>query len=43
MKVDYEFLYSHDSKTFQIMDNSHKYLNFRQLFSGIHDCYPLSK
>lgn len=23
--------------------NSHKYLNFRLLFSGIHDCCPPSK
>ena len=25
------------------MDKHHKYLKFRLLFSGIHDCYPLSK
>jgi len=30
-------------KIFQVVDNSHKYLNFRLLFSGIHDCYPPSK
>jgi len=26
-----------------VVDNSHKYLKFRLLFSGIHDCYPPSK
>ena len=26
-----------------VVDNSHKYLKSRLLFSGIHDCYPPSK
>lgn len=43
LKVFCEFLYTPDSKTFQIVDNSHKYLKSRLLFSGIHDCYPPSK
>lgn len=43
LKVFCEFLYTPGSKTFQIVDNSHKYLKSRLFFSGIHDCYPLSK
>lgn len=43
IKVSCEFLYLHDSKTFRIVDNSHKYLNFQRFFSGFHDCYPPSK
>ena len=43
LKAFGEFLYIPDSKTFQIVDNSHKYLKSRLLFSGIHDCYPPSK
>ena len=42
LKVFREFLYIPSCKTFQIVDNNHKYLNFGILFSGIYDCYPLS-